>query len=259
MLIRLLKYEIKATARKFLPLYAAIIVVSLFVNWGIRFPKLGIISGLSNFLLAALFVSLIAITLITIIQRFQNNLLTNEGYLMFTLPVSTKKLILSKLICAVVCAFLSLIVSVFSFLMISFSLGLITSIKDFIIQYSYYIELINRDHIILSAIGSVSIVMQFVYFVLLVYCSLSVSQLPVFNKHRGAASFLAFIIISVVANVLVQGIIKNIFPGITPGISVSDIRELILVFITALIINTSLSAIMFFATDYLLSNHLNLE
>ena len=90
MLNRLLKYEIKATARKFLPLYAAIIVVSLFVNWGIRFPKLGIISGLSNFLLAALFVSLIAITLITIIQRFKNNLLSNEGYLMFTLPVSTK-------------------------------------------------------------------------------------------------------------------------------------------------------------------------
>ena len=163
MLNRLLKYEIKATARKFLPLYAAIIVVSLFVNWGIRFPKLGIISGLSNFLLAALFVSLIAITLITIIQRFKNNLLSNEGYLMFTLPVSTKKLILSKLICAVVWAFLSVIVSVFSFLIIAFSLGLITSIKDFLTQYSYYVELIKKDHIILATLGVVSIVMQFVY------------------------------------------------------------------------------------------------
>ena len=111
----------------------------------------------------------------------------------------------------------------------------------------------------MATLGVVSIVMQFVYFVLLVYCSLSVSQLPVFNKHRGAASFLAFIIISVVANVLVQGIIKNIFSGITLGISVSDIKELIPMFITAFIINTSLSAIMFFATDYLLSNHLNLE
>ena len=211
-----------------------------------------------QFLLAALFVSLIAITLITIIQRFKNNLLSNEGYLMFTLPVSTKTYPVKADI-AVVWAFLSVIVSVFSFFIIAFSLGLITSIKDFLTQYSYYVELIKKDHIILATLGVVSIVMQFVYFVLLVYCSLSVSQLPVFNKHRGAASFLAFIIISVVANVLVQGIIKNIFSGITLGISVSDIKELIPMFITAFIINTSLSAIMFFATDYLLSNHLNLE
>ena len=48
--------------------------------------------ALVSMLIAAAFV----ITLILTIQRFYKNLLTDEGYLMFTLPVSTGRLIWSQ-------------------------------------------------------------------------------------------------------------------------------------------------------------------
>lgn len=55
------------------------------------------------------------LTIVVTIQRFRKNLLGDEGYLMFTLPVSTSSLILSKCITALIYAVLSFIVAVFTF------------------------------------------------------------------------------------------------------------------------------------------------
>ena len=103
MLGKLLKYEIKATARWFLPIYI-IIFLFAFINRLINpFQKVGdtytatveglnflnFMRGISIFVYFALIVAVIAMTFIIIIQRFYKNLLGDEGYIMFTLPVKT--------------------------------------------------------------------------------------------------------------------------------------------------------------------------
>lgn len=255
MLAKLLKYEIKATARKFLPIYGAIIIVSMLVNLGIRFPNLDILAGLSSFILTALFISLVVITLMTIIQRFKNNLLSDEGYLMFTLPVSAKKLILSKLITALIWAFTSGIVALLSFLIIVANKDLVSLAYEFFMRYSYYFELIEKQHILLVSLFFISCIFQFIYFVLLVYGSLSIAQMAIFNKHRSVISFVAFIVITIVVSNIVSLIFKNVFSEISPR----DIQDMTLLFGTASIVNLALSVIMFFTTDYLLKRHLNIE
>ena len=94
MLGKLLKYELKATARTFLPLYGAILVVSVVVRLAFsKFEHADLFMGISALTLFGLFVALAVLTLLVIVQRFNNNLLSDEGYLMFTLPVSTHSLV----------------------------------------------------------------------------------------------------------------------------------------------------------------------
>ncbi|MGN0629043.1 MAG: hypothetical protein ACI4IW_05400 [Oscillospiraceae bacterium] len=117
MLSKLLKYEYRATAIYFLPIYVMLVLVSAF-SYAVRLISKGIAEtkgaqspGLEKLFdtamtsLGSIYVllamALAITTFIVIIMRFYKNLLGNEGYLMFTLPVSVEENILAKLIPAV--------------------------------------------------------------------------------------------------------------------------------------------------------------
>ncbi|TQW45448.1 ABC transporter permease, partial [Clostridioides difficile] len=114
MLGKLLKYELKASGRIFIPLYIAILIVAVF-NGIFMNTNILQVQGIGILVLTSLFMALGVLTIVVTIQRFRKNLLGDEGYLMFTLPVSTSSLILSKCITALIYAVLSFIVAVFTF------------------------------------------------------------------------------------------------------------------------------------------------
>ncbi len=93
MLGKLIKYEIKATARTFLPLFAALLISAgiykLISALSAKAPQAPEIISLIlyNIILVGVFV----MTFVVMVQRFYKNLLSDEGYLMFTLPVKAWK------------------------------------------------------------------------------------------------------------------------------------------------------------------------
>ena len=89
MLGKLLKYEFKATGRLLTPLYAAILIASFVGGFGLdQLVMTELASVIFLMVYTGLFIALFVMTLILIIQRFNHNLLKEEGYLMFTLPVT---------------------------------------------------------------------------------------------------------------------------------------------------------------------------
>ncbi|MBQ9664149.1 MAG: hypothetical protein IJV40_13460 [Oscillospiraceae bacterium] len=110
MLGKLIKHEFRATARTMLPAMGALAALSLLANLSIR----GLTSGLSDvpvlrivFILILVFfgigiVAAAVMALVIMISRFYRNLLKDEGYLMFTLPVSVHSIVWSKLIVSLV-------------------------------------------------------------------------------------------------------------------------------------------------------------
>ena len=110
MLGKLIKHELRATARIMLPVMGALLVLALLANLSIY----GLTSGLSDvpvlrilFVLIVVFfgiaiVATIVMAIVLMVSRFYRNLLKDEGYLMFTLPVSTHALVWSKLIVSLV-------------------------------------------------------------------------------------------------------------------------------------------------------------
>lgn len=108
MLSRLIKHEFRATGRILLPLYAllavstALFCVTMRLNSSYDIRALAVFRGLVAFVFGLTIVGAGIVTLALMVYRFYKNYMTDEGYLMFTLPVSTSQMIWSKLIVAMV-------------------------------------------------------------------------------------------------------------------------------------------------------------
>ncbi len=76
--------------------------------------------GILYLLLFALWVAMGVLTVVSIIQRFYKNLLGDEGFLMFTLPVSSTTLLGSKMLAAMLWTIASSMVGMLSFFLTLF-------------------------------------------------------------------------------------------------------------------------------------------
>ena len=264
MLGKLLKYELKATSRVFIPLYIAILVVSIVNGLSLNLEILNI-QGLATIVLMCLFISLFVITIVVTIQRFNKNLLKDEGYLMFTLPVSSKHLVLSKYLTSLIWTFLSFVVAFLSFTIIF----MIPTYKYF--DFSYFI---NEFNLLFSNMLNLNILGQFLKIILLmiisytififnVYLALSVGQLPIFNRFRNISSFIGFLVINLLIS-YVQNIVDNAFVNIEAidniNYAISSVTSIVSKGLNiAIVINLIIILVLFFATTYILDKKLNLE
>ena len=119
MLLRLLKQDIRSTGRIMVVLYAAVLVLAAVSRLLSSFLDETVGSVLIMFFaraISVLFVVAVAacivMTFVLMLIRFYKNFLTDEGYLMFTLPVTTGQLIWSKLLVAVLWVIVSAAVGI---------------------------------------------------------------------------------------------------------------------------------------------------
>ncbi|MDU7536604.1 MAG: ABC transporter permease [Peptostreptococcaceae bacterium] len=268
MLGKLLKYELKATSRVFIPLYIAILVVSIVNGLSLNLEILNI-QGLATIVLMCLFISLFVITIVVTIQRFNKNLLKDEGYLMFTLPVSSKHLVLSKYLTSLIWTFLSFVVAFLSFTIIF----MIPTYKYF--DFSYFI---NEFNLLFSNMLNLNILGQFLKIILLmiisytififnVYLALSVGQLPIFNRFRNVSSFIGFLVINLlisyaqnIVSLFVNDASVNIEAIDNINYAISSVTSIVSKGLNiAIVINLIIILVLFFATTYILDKKLNLE
>ncbi len=125
MLGKLFKYEIKATARTFLPLFAVLLLFTIInkIFFILRPNEFSLPQGITMMLYVFTLVGIAVATLLITIQRFYKNLLGDEGYLMFTLPVKPWQLITSKLLASCVWNVVSGIVAVLSVLVMALGIN----------------------------------------------------------------------------------------------------------------------------------------
>lgn len=117
MLSKLLRHEFRATGRIMLPVYALLLVscggCTLFGSLLGRYPESTVLSVVQTVFATLFGVTTFGmlLTLVLMVYRFYKNLMTDEGYLMFTLPVSRSQLIWSKLLVALVWSVLSTVLA----------------------------------------------------------------------------------------------------------------------------------------------------
>lgn len=95
MLGKLIRHEFRATARTMVPLFLILLAATICAFISVGFLKTGIFTVLSALFVFLFFLAVFAssiMSLVLMIQRFYHNFLTDEGYLMFTLPVSIHSL-----------------------------------------------------------------------------------------------------------------------------------------------------------------------
>jgi hypothetical protein len=264
MLSRLLKYEIKATARIFLPLYAVLLIFALLNRFINPFQAMeaadsfNLQATLKMLSVTAYFVLIVAVfvmTLVITIQRFYKNLLGDEGYLMFTLPVKPWQHITSKLVTAMMWYILSTAAIAFSILILvgfkevfDFLPQLIQMIKDGVGYYGF-------------VMFPILALLQLAAGTMMIYDAIALGHL-FSNKHRLLTSFAMYCVLYAIQQVLLVIFIFTFGNTFFASIIHSSMPTLqqVNMFITFLgIIAVLLIAAHFAVINYVLRRKLNLE
>lgn len=134
MLRKLMKHEFRATGRVMLPLYAVLLLSAVGANLSTRGmieTDVWFLNFLGGALVTAFAVAMFAVCIVSfvlMVQRFQRNLLGDEGYLTLTLPVSIHKQVWAKLIVSAVWFALTLIMVFVACLIMAYDVGLVHQI-----------------------------------------------------------------------------------------------------------------------------------
>ncbi|HHV10342.1 MAG TPA: hypothetical protein GXX75_08715 [Clostridiales bacterium] len=261
MLGKLLKHELKATGRLLLPLFLILAVLTV-MNRIVSYLDIfkGVLSVIPGLIIFAYTISIIAVFVVTsvlIIYRFYKNLMTDEGYLMFTLPAKTRELIDSKLIISFLWSLVSIAAVILS-LIVVFS------------GYSYYpdmkhaLAMLFRE--LASSLGNyatlfyveliVMTLLSIINSTLMIYVSIAIGQL--INGHKIIGSIGAYIGLSTVLQVLSVALmaIANLAFGNTFQ-DITSVPRIIFPFSLAFQLVTSIA--FYLGTDFLFKRKLNLE
>ena len=195
MLGKLIKYDLKALAKILAPLWGVLLVMGLIFGISIRSNLDGIGNTMIVFslvVIVAVIVAIFVMNVIIVIQRFWNGLLQEEGYLMFTLPVTTRSLILSKVISA-------LIISCGTVLVISL-LGVESPVKlmDTVTYFGNWVIKVHAGPWI--GYGAVIAVVGLLNGIYHIYAAMVIGQLS--NGNRFLFAFVAYAGLSIIVSLI---------------------------------------------------------
>ena len=256
MLSKLLKYEFKSNAKQQLPLliYLLIATVLAFItNFLLNATKpldntfSRIVETFCSGLIVFFFISIVAYPFVTgflILQKYYKSMFTDEGYLTFTLPVSTDQLLLAKIISGFVWFAISLVALIIPAYIISLML-----FNGRIIKFFQEASLSVTPISVLSDLifGIVNILSN-----LLIYYTAITIGAVIAKKHKILTAigilYLINIIKSIVSSILM---LPHMLNGLDDFMLFDSLIEFIIniVFIVA----------AYFVTRYIIENKLNLD
>lgn len=260
---KLLKYEFRATLRLYLPLYLVMLgfaVLGRFSLWGVPWKvtvqedlagwtNLSVSvagTGVGNEVLAILLNIVLAgnvlvllgamvVHFIITLQRFWKNLMGDEGYLMFTLPVSTGELLWSKAICAFVWGVVTALMVLLSVLVLAWHPQLVQAVKQELstIAPEEWQLILQMLHNVLPPVMWPILVAEAVISgmggLFLLYSAMAIGHTV--KNHKVLASVGAYGIISMVlgtAASLLMNLLLPLITGIPQDIQLNSLSELLL-------------------------------
>lgn len=261
MLGKLLKQDFRATARIMLPLYAAVPVLGLFTNLITRLCEnqngflIRAIGALVSFVFSLALIAAVVTTVVLMILRFYRNLMTDEGYLMFTLPVSTTELICSKLIVSVVW-FLG-------------ALGLLVTGRFGSYQDAVRFQVTYTFGMPMTGAQSAGLIIEFVAFLLLccvalclmTYAAMAIGQS--FKKNKGLMSVVFFFVLWIGTRIvltLIFGLLFGLGAQPLPAMTAMPLLKSMYILLGCGCAGALAFCVgFFFLTHGMLRKHLNLQ
>ncbi len=260
MLGKLLKYEFKATSRILIPLYLILLITTginrLILLLDIFEGSLMIIPAIMKALFMLSVITIFITAFILMIYRFYKNLLSDEGYLMFTLPAKTHQLIISKYLATLTWLLVSIIIIIGSAVL---AIGTPENIKlvlnrlnEFLLQFEA-----SGNNITVTIITLLLFCLtSFITYISLIYASIAIGQL--FTKNRLVGAFVSYIGISTLMQLLLLLLLvmTNVFRSIiTNGNNMIPLKLLLGIIVYQFVV----SIIFFITTNTIFQKKLNLE
>ena len=227
MLGKLIKHELRGSGRTMLPFILVSLFLSVMAGFSIRAMELQrdygwftVVFGIVIFLFVAGLMAVCIMSVVVVINRFRQNLLGDEGYLMFTLPVSVDQHLWSKLIVSAIWFAATALTC-----MLAVMLMLLCNINNFEIDWSEVGYVMGELGRMMKEFGVLHIVgycleLLAMFFVgscvscLTFYCAMAIGYS--FSNRKVLLSILAFFGIDILFSILQSSLIMllNAIPGV---------------------------------------------
>lgn len=205
MLGKLLKYELKHSARYVMSVYACAAVAAVLMFFGML-VKVTWINILGSIVLYLVGIIAVVMTLVSVIKNFYDTLYSRQGYLSFTLPVKCSSLLISKVLTSFFWIIISsvLMALIFSLIFINFksqSNGAATAIID-AIKVSGVLETLPSAAMIVKFVLVIAVLglLNILVFVGFVYFAVTLANTRALQKHPKLFGFIIFVVTYSVSN-----------------------------------------------------------
>lgn len=290
MLGKLFKYDMRAGAKLMVPASLFVIATTLFGTLALRFscqgvnafPKGSVAADLFNAATAMVFgMSVVALifyavaSFIMVLVHYYRNLFTDEGYLTFTLPVSTSSLITSKMLASVLWIAVAAVITM-GCVLVYVTFGPVPKgqliYEDFYREVGELMRIIGKEitvDIVFFLIETVVLVIVSVFgAVLQAYLAITIGAI-VAKKHKILASvgfyYIINMAISIVINIFTSVFLFGSSEFLETGTldimtgTASFIGVLHLYMIINIVFSLIISITEFLVNRYLLKNKLNIQ
>ena len=270
MLSKLLKYELRASGRILLPVYALLLVTagccSLFYKLAADHPyrpgAASVLMGLLNVAFWIFVVATGAITALLMIYRFYKNYMTDEGYLMFTLPVSVHQLLWSKLLVSMLWFIAGFCVDALALVLTVYEDGMFAGLPEFV---RTLFDSVNREYMVNGALYMLELLgvllVSMVTACLMFYAPIAIGNS--FATHKTLLSVVFYFVIQTVLQIVTlfgfSASVELVTPLLTPAILDSTIKTAHLLFTSLFVYELVIGAILYVLTWFMLRKKLNLQ
>ena len=283
MLGKLIKHEFRATGRLMAPLFGAMLLLAVFVRVSDLILSAADVpvffEALNSLLLIVYVLAILSVTVfstVLMIKRFHQNFLTDEGYLMFTLPTSVHSLLWSKLITAA-------LFFIFTFLADALAVAIVVwrggTARDLFESIVGLFRELNSFYMA-NGIALALEILALLLVSLLVTCLLFYAPMSIgysFANHKGLLSVVFYFVIQAVQQIfgvftlagladdssLLNHLLQNVFSG-GRMVVVSEAPHAVAQFfhgtmLLSLLADLVLGAILYFLTYFMLRKRRNLQ
>lgn len=270
---KVIKNEIRHSARYNLPIYAIGLAASLIMGLSLLFNS----SGVGVFSCIALYIIgivTVVVTFISVIKNFYDTLFARQGYLTLTLPVKGSSLLLSKVLVSFLWIIIGFMIMATTLLLILFYVREQTEsevdiIKTFIEDLGM-LNLIPSGGVIakLVAVFVVLGISKMLTYVGYIYFSVTIANTKQFQKHPGLFGVITFLVImslsSRISDFLTQTAPLTFFVTTQDAFFSFDVMGsidgvLLSYGIGGTISSAIIALILLFITGYIIENKVNIK
>ena len=274
MLGKLIKHEFRATARLMLPLFGVVMLLSLFMRIAAHgvfsaenrsnLPFLDILSTLISFAFIVALIIVAVFSVVLMVSRFYKNLMTDEGYLMFTLPVSIHQLLWSKLIVAAVWFIATFLVEALAIAVVALEGGML---RDLLGDFAQLLSELDAYYALNGAAFALELLVLLLLS-LIVSCLNFYAPIAIgysFSNHKTLLSVVFYFALSIFWQIVyvtlgVSGITRLSTVSLPAAGSVSAAITLAhTTLFSTIALLTFTGAVMYVLTWYMLRRHRNLQ
>lgn len=264
---KLMKHELRSYWKTFLPLWGAMLVLSVINGFTLRGVGSFFSQGIPMLVFGSVVLASGVLTLVLVLQRFYQGLLGNEGYLVLTLPLSRRQILGAKLLSAVLVEMLSLLAAAASCALLAI---LATRAKPEGLKLFFEMLNVTFEDMPKESALAVLMVFELVLMAILaaaektlhMYAAMSVGHLA--KKQRIALSMVAYVAINVVGTSLMMQLFKlagkmNLsFPWDYTDF-VSSLGSMCASLAGVLLLELAACGLLWAVSEYILKKKLNLE